>query len=195
MKIQMIPCPFLPHIPLSSFVSISFPFFSGSYFRHSCAPHLLMISRLRWKQEEDTRPLCIFICPSVPWYSPICSLLSVRSLCIPSACQHSSSPPNTSTIHPLLSLSVPYCTASPPAPPPHPRWTEWTLCSKINFEMNEAMAVCARSMILCQKMLWRLCLDLFTAKILHFCDLQLLNLCSSVSKKNNSSQCQKEISI
>lgn len=120
--------------------------------------HLWMISRVGWKQEEDTGP-ALHIHPSFcSFYSAICSLqslslLSVRFPCVLSVCQHSSSPLRWkhTTIYSVLSLSVPYCTASPPAPPLHPIWSKWTLCSKINFEINEAMAVCACSMIFCQK--------------------------------------------
>lgn len=169
-------------------------------------PHHLSRSICGWLVESDgskrrTRgPLCIFICPSVPSIhrSARCSLslLSVHFLRVLSVCQHSSSsPPNTSTIHPLLSLSVPYCTASPPAPPLHPRWTEWTLCSKINFEMNEAMAVCACSLIFCQK----IAVKVMSWSI--YCqDTPLLWLAASrfmlwCLKRNNSPLCRKEISI
>lgn len=117
-----------------------------------------------WLVESDgskmrTRgPFCIFICPSVPLHSsgPIAAVtFSLRSpsrfLSILSVCQQPSSALNTSTIYPLLSLSVPCCTVSPSAPPLHPWWTKWTPCSKINFEMNEATVFCTCRMIFCQK--------------------------------------------
>lgn len=111
-------------------------------------------------------------------------------LCVLSVCQRSSSPPRTPPQFILPSPALSPTVLQPP-PPFHPRWTEWTLCSKINFEMNDAMAVCACSMIFCQKMQWRLCLDLFTAKTDTFRDLQRLDLCSGVGKGNGSSVCLK----
>lgn len=110
-----------------------------------------MISKVRWKHEEETHgSLCIFICPYVP---SVHQFTRCSSFFPPSppffVCQQSSFPPTPPQF--ILSLSVPYCTLSLPAPPAHLRWIEWTLCSKINFEMNEAIAVCVCSLILCQK--------------------------------------------
>lgn len=152
-----------------------------------------MISKVRWKHEEETHgSLCIFICPYVPSVHQFTRCSSSFSPSPPFfVCQQSSFPPTPPQF--ILSLSVPYCTLSLPAPPAHLRWIEWTLCSKINFEMNEAIAVCACSLILCQKMEWRLCLDLFTAKALHFLELPRLMLW--YLETSDSPQCQKYISL
>lgn len=131
-------------------------------------------------------PLCIFICPSVlsihrtTRCSPFLSLLSVHFLSIHCVCQQSSSPLNTFTIHPLLYLSVPYCTIPPSAPPLHPRWTECTLCSKINFEINEGMAVCACSVIFCQKCSEGYFLIYLLPRLSTFVSCSFLGLCSDV---------------
>lgn len=154
-----------------------------------------MISRVRWKQDEDTRPALHIHLSFCYFYSPICSPQSLSALSPPSSASSLCAsahplPPETPPQFILPSPALSPTVLQPP-PPLHPRWTEWTLCSKINFEMNDAMAVCACSMIFCQKMQWRLCLDLFTAKTDTFRDLQRLDLCSGVGKGNGSSVCLK----
>lgn len=140
-------------------------------------------------------PLCIFICPYVPSIHQLthCSpfLPLPHSLPHSFVCQQTSSPPTPPQF--ILSspfLPPPHCTASLHAPPLHLRWIEWTLCSKINFEMNEAIAVCACSLILCQKngvkvMSWAI----------YYQDTPLPHVMLRYPKTNDSHRCQKDISL
>lgn len=73
-------------------VSILSPFMSCLFLSASpllppsLSQHLWMISGVRWKPEEDTRPARHIHLSFRSFYSPICSLcLSVRFLCVLSA--------------------------------------------------------------------------------------------------------------
>lgn len=108
-------------------------------------------------QKRTHGPLCLFICPPV-LFPPLCPLhpsALVSDLSASSQCQHPSLPSRHSYAlprSPLLSVPLLYCALAVLCSSPlRPRWTELTLCSKINFETNKAAAVFACSVIFCQK--------------------------------------------
>lgn len=149
--------------------------------------HLWMISRVRWKQDEDTQPALHIHLSFCSLHSPDYSLqslslyalcpLSLHPLCVPAVIHSPQTPLQFILSSAFLSPTVLYPLSAPPL---HPRWTECPLCSKINFEMNEGMAVCASSMIFCQKCSEGYFLMHLLPRHCTFVTCSFLGLCSGV---------------
>lgn len=185
-KCQMVPSPCLHYICLSSPLCFHIvPLLPCHLLSVSAVlsppllHHLWMISRVRWKQVEDTQPALHIHLSFCSLHSPgLLCLLSLHPFYVPAVILY------PKHLHDLSSVfSVPCCSVSLSSTPLHPRWTKWTLCSKINFEKNEAMVSWTCSMIFCQKCSEGYVLIYLLSRHSTFVTCSFLSLCSGVYKQ------------